>query len=202
MAGYITIDKTTRDDPRLLELTEALLDVWTLEQDRDTGSDAICDAICYAARDALLGALVRLWCYADEHVRDDNTLPIKLSTLARELRFPEEVLRRFPTDWLIIGANDSVKLPGYVEKNGLISRTKRREQARERMRRFRAKRDADVTEQPTRNGASQGAFSHPTPIPSQPFRDLREEGAQKALSKIKEKIAPLADSKRLPESMR
>lgn len=136
MTGYITIDKDLENDPRVLALTDLYVEFLTeklgAKQDET-------DLLSNACRNALLGALVTLWGYADTHLRDDDTLPITLRNLAPIVRLPEKIIRKFPSEWLTIRDDGSVQLPDYTIKNALNAKEKRREQGRDRARRFRAR---------------------------------------------------------------
>ena len=165
MSGYIKVRKDLVDDPRLLELAEQYEDYLIQRLDpQDLNGDAIGDA----SRHALVGALVTLWCYADTHIRDDNTLPLKVTALARVMRLPAEILKKFPAEWVVIQPGGTILLPGYREKNGIISREKRKELARERTQRWRdrlSSRDADRDASRTRS--LHAAYPSPSPTPSE-----------------------------------
>lgn len=135
MAGYIKVDKTLSEDPRVVELAEKYAD-WIIEEENPSGfRDAIGDASLYA----VTGLLVTLWCYADTHIRDDDSVTLSVTSLSRFLRFPEKILRQFPPEWLQVKPDGTVILPNYRSKNSLITRDKRKELAKERTRRWRAK---------------------------------------------------------------
>lgn len=153
MSGWIKIRKDLTDDPRLADLAE------------DIGPTLNGDALCDASRYALLGVTVTLWCYADTHIRDDDTLPIRVGALAKLLRFPESALRQLPPDWLVVRKDGTVHLPGYRNKNGLISREKRKESARERTQKWRdGKRGAYANGDASRTHVSHVAYPSPNPI--------------------------------------
>lgn len=151
MSGYIQIDKDLVDDPRLLQLED------------ETG----------VSRNALLGLLVTLWCYADTHVRGDDTLPIKLPALARAIGSTVEMLRRLPPCWLSERTDGTVVLPDYNAKNLIKARELRREGNRERQRRHREKQRGNRnahTEQASRvtsrvTSVTNNAPPNPDPIP-------------------------------------
>lgn len=159
MSGYIKVRKDLVDDPRVIDLAEGL------------GDALHCDASCDASRYALLGVTVTLWCYADTHIRDDDTLPIRIGALARMLRFPESLLRKLPPEWLVVRDDGSVYLPGYREKNGLISREKRKEATKERTRKWREARaekyaNGDASRTLLRTQSVMVASPSPSPSPN------------------------------------
>lgn len=134
--AYIRIDKDMASDPRLLTLAHEIADAVVITSGAITLEKSVTrNAVC----NALLGSLVTLWCYADTHIRNDNTLPIGIDVLADVIGLPVEWLKKFPPEWLVVTPGGVVELPGYCDKNGLISKEKRREQTRERVRRYRDK---------------------------------------------------------------
>lgn len=150
--AYIRIDKDMDSDPRLLALAHdiaASVFVCAGENAADSslGESATRNVIC----NALLGSLVTLWCYADTHIRADDTLPIGIGVLTDLIGLPVEWVKKFPAEWLIVHGNGTVELPDYCAKNGLISKEKRREQGRERVRRFRARQAGSVAPPVTQN---------------------------------------------------
>lgn len=135
MGGYIRIDKDQPSDTRLLDLADQLAESWRVtvitggNDVMQTGSDLSESDNRHALRNALLGALVTLWSYADTHIRSDNTLPVTLSGLAPLIGLPVTVLREFPECWISINDDGFVLLPGYCEKNGLTAKDIRRTNA-------------------------------------------------------------------------
>lgn len=137
MGGYIRIDKDQPTDTRLLDLADMLADSWKVTIIRGTGMGGLISTgedlsendNRHALRNALLGALVTLWSYADTHIRSDNTLPVTLSGLAPILGLPVTVLEAFPACWIIESEEGVVTLPGYCEKNGLTAKDIRRTNA-------------------------------------------------------------------------
>lgn len=149
MSGYVAIGKDLREDPRTLRLA----DVYGAHLFGDASPEN-----CDASLDATVGLLHRLWTYADTHIRDDDTIAVTLSQVARVLRIPLEVLRAVPSDWLVEQPDGTILLPEYRERNGLISREVRREKTRERMRKLRERRAAKTPGSAT-SAASAGADS-------------------------------------------
>lgn len=142
MGGYVRMDKDLEDDPRVLELTEALLAIWI---DRGVPA-ALQDEMRGCARDAVIGGLYRLWRHADTHLKRYDRLSIASHGVVTVTGLPASLIALFPSDWLIEHSDRMVELPGYTEKNALIHKDDRREKGRARTRRWRqrkrAKRDA------------------------------------------------------------
>jgi hypothetical protein len=163
MGGYIRVDKDQPNDTRLLDLADRVADSWQVSVIRGeiAGAAQFADDLSaienrHALRNALLGALVTLWCYADTHIRSDDTLPVTVSGLAPVLGLPVTVLKAFPRDWLIERKDGIVELPGYCAKNGITPKDIRKEnndarreheraKARERQQRHRDKQRESVT---------------------------------------------------------
>lgn len=188
MSGYIKLRKDITDDPRLLELAEHY-EEWLVHrlEPQDLNGDAIGDA----SRNALRGALVTLWCYADTHIRDDDTLPLGVGALSRILGLPSEIMLKFPKDWLSVEPDGGVKLPGYREKNGLITREKRKELARERTRKWREKiANGDAIGDASRTQQRHAAYPspYPNPSPSPEGKTLRSSSSQSLPSSSSEGV--------------
>lgn len=144
MSGWIKFDKDMATDPRLLEIAVQLADAAALSSgNRDLSSQEAVALYCNALR----GALVTLWCYADTHITDDDTLEMGAGAV-ESLVGIDGFCDLLPDEWLTITENGSVKLPGYCAKNGVISRRKRTEASNERVRKFRAKRNAECNALP------------------------------------------------------
>jgi hypothetical protein len=176
VGGYIRVDKDQPEDPRLVEFVERVVDRFLVGVRHggqpglwESGEDLAPDVTREFVRNAILGGLVRLWVYADTHIRCDNTLPMSVTGAAKIMGLPVEIVKALPDDWMVEHEDRTVELPDYVEKNGLISREKRREEKRainaERQRRHRAKQKGEpfntVTRKsralPTRNGRDSNA---------------------------------------------
>jgi hypothetical protein len=139
LSGWIKFDKNMADDPRLLEIAVQLADAAALSSgNRDLSNQEAVALYCNALR----GALVTLWCYADTHINDDDTLEMGAGAV-ESLVGIDGFCDLLPDEWLTVTDDGSVKLPGYCAKNGVISRRKRTEDSNERVRKFRAKRNAE-----------------------------------------------------------
>lgn len=137
MSGWIKFDKDMISDPRLLRAA-ATLNARYLVAYRSTGggSDLSNGDASRFFCNALRGALVTLWSYADEHIRDDNTLPCDAEALDAIVGL-EGFCDALPDEWLVVSDEGFVKLPDYCDKNNLIAKRKRREAGNARQQRYR-----------------------------------------------------------------
>ena len=145
MSGWLPIDKDLLDDPRLLSLAMWFSGRYILA--KHTAGEGTNDLKgterMFAARYAVTGALVTLWRYADEHLRDDDSLPLTLVSLDALIGI-EGFCEILPPEWLIERDDGCVILPGYCEKNSLITKRKRASQSKNRMAALRARRKSDA----------------------------------------------------------
>ena len=131
------------DDPRLIEGARLIADNYHLARKTSGGGGedlSSGDALRFASN-ALRGALVTLWCYADEHIRNDDTLPLSSDTLDAFVGI-EGFFDMVPRDWVTELDDGTVKLPGYCEKNGLIAKEKRASDNKARQAVWRARNNA------------------------------------------------------------
>lgn len=103
MSGWIKFEKDLLTDPRFLRMMKA-----HVTHARITHTQAATQ---------LVGALVVLWCYADTHGREDDTLDLGADEI-NELVGIEWFVALMPADWLEILDTHRVKLPGFQEHNG------------------------------------------------------------------------------------
>jgi hypothetical protein len=166
MTAHIRVDKDLEEDPRVWRLGDQVLDqivqlIVGLLPGEATRSHEILEELRRALRDpslvdqlrpetrnalhalrgvtcnAALGALVKLWRYADRYISADDALPTALHELPEVVDLPIAVLRKFPPEWLMEMPDGRVRLPDYTAKNALNTKEKRRSQSRERVRRWR-----------------------------------------------------------------
>lgn len=139
MGGYIRMDKDLEDDPRVLDLADAI--AAHLRDLIDNASDHdLAIALQGLARDAALGALYRLWRYGDTFLGRHDRLKgasRSFARIAEVTALPASLLKLFPQEWLRVHADGSIELPGYAAKNALIDKDARREKGRDRTRRWR-----------------------------------------------------------------
>jgi hypothetical protein len=138
-SGWIKFDKDMVDDPRLMTAATKLLDRYQVSvRTGQTGFVDLSkgDAVRYACN-ALRGALVTLWRYADEHVRDDDTVTCTVTEIDALVGI-DGFCDVMPASWLVTSDDGSrVKLPGYCVKNSLSSKRKKSDKSADRQRRYR-----------------------------------------------------------------
>ena len=137
MSGWIKLWKDMPSDPRVLAAALKLSQRYVLaERTPGGGNDLSSNALCNAWRNAVIGALATLWCYADEHIRDDDTLPLTSQTLDAVVGL-EGFFDVMPREWIDELDDGSIALPGYCEKNSLIAKRKRTVKSNARVTRWR-----------------------------------------------------------------
>ena len=153
--AWIKFDKDLIDDPRVLKAAGALAERYEVSVTRlsgngfSTGSDLPAAEVLSIMRNAVTGALVTLWVYADTHIRDGDELRLSVPDIDMMVGI-DGFCELVGPSWVEeTNHGGTVKLPGYCEKNGLLSREKRRTANAERQRRFREKHNEEVT--PLRN---------------------------------------------------
>jgi hypothetical protein len=141
--AWIKFDKDLVDDPRILTAAEALAERYTVSIESAKGegfaigSDLDSRDSVTLMRNAVTGALVTLWVYADTHIRDGDVLPISMDSIDRMVGI-NGFCELLGPDW-VHETNYGVftVLPGYCAKNGLQSKEKRRAENANRQRRYR-----------------------------------------------------------------
>jgi hypothetical protein len=143
MSGWIKFWKDMPNDPRVLSAAAKLSERYSLAH-RSTGggSDLSKTEICNAWRNAVTGALATLWCYADEHIRNDDTLPLTSQTIDAVVGL-EGFFEVMPREWIDELDDGSILLPGYCEKNSLIAKRKRTIKSNARVTRWRRAKKRD-----------------------------------------------------------
>lgn len=124
MSGWIKFEKSLRTDPRTLRMARALV-----TQERYTSVLAVT---------LVVGALVQLWAYMDDHGREDNTLDLSADELDELVGLPG-FARLMPSDWLVALDDGRVELPCFQEHNG--AEAKKRALTAKRVERHRAPRE-------------------------------------------------------------
>lgn len=138
MGGFVQMDKDLDDDPRVLELTDRIV-----EYLRDLGvPEPIAEALRPLMRNASLGSLYALWRHGDTHLQRHDRLGIASHHLAEVTRIPVTVLRKFPSRWLVEHPDGGIELPNYSTKNALLNKDERREGGKRRTAKWRAKKRA------------------------------------------------------------
>lgn len=138
MSGWIKFWKDMPVDPRIMKAAYALAARLQIKFQKDGTKMSRPEAIGLA-RNAIVGAMATLWCYADEHIHEDDSLPVSSETLDAIVGL-EGFVALMPNEW-VIEAHDAeavrIILPGYGEKNSLIVKKKRALKAKDRMSRAR-----------------------------------------------------------------
>jgi hypothetical protein len=127
VSGWIKWEKDLEDDPRMLRMAREL--------------KRTCNAMTFNPVTVLCGALVRLWRYADSHIREDDTLDLGAREID-ELVGVENFCSLMPPDWLREIDEHTVELPGFQAHNGVEAKKKALTQKRVSNHRQR-KRNAD-----------------------------------------------------------
>ncbi len=141
IGGWIKFEKTVLTDPRFMRMCKA-----HVTQVRISHT---------LAATQLVGALMVLWCYADTHIREDDTLDLGADEID-ELVGIEGFIALMPTDWLEILDTHRVKLPGFQEHNG--TKAKKRALTQKRVARHRVR---NVTQE--RSGDEVGSNAEALP---------------------------------------
>lgn len=137
---YIQVDKDLMDDPLLLCAAKKLA------TRNDLGLPQSLDdvTVLFLARARYVAALMRLWCYADTYIDEDDTIPMGHVEVDSYVGLPG-FCEFSPREWLVCLTDDKVKLPGYCDKNDVVGRRKRRQAKAEAMRQKRKQaRDSNV----------------------------------------------------------
>ena len=169
--AYIKFDKDLPEDPRVVALTKQVLSELMEGQEAYDG-----ERFRELACNAVLGGLIRLWRYADTHLARYDRVTLALHDLAAVTGLSVTTLRHFPPSWLIDRGEEGVELPGYTSKNALIVKDTRREQTRERVKRWRDRHrkppenpsNADVTLDGVTKSLPPGPGPGPGPGPRPP----------------------------------
>lgn len=142
MSGWIKFWKDMPNDPRVLAAAQKLSERYVLaERSPGGGIDLSSNALCNAWRNAVVGALATLWAYADEHIRDDDTLPLTSQTVDAVVGL-EGFFDAMPREWIDELDDGRVILPGYCEKNSLIAKRKRTVKSNARVTQWRRDKNA------------------------------------------------------------
>lgn len=132
MAGYIRFDKDLVNDPRIGDMADFLSRCFTVELEAETeitDGDRDFSERDHSAlwRNALLGAIVRLFVHADTWIDSADILHISVDGLADVLQLPAWIVRDFPTVWIEpVEEGCAVRLPNYCAKNGIDGRDNRK----------------------------------------------------------------------------
>jgi hypothetical protein len=167
--AWIKFDKDLVNDPRIIRAAGGLAETYTLSVERAkgdrfaVGSDLSQKEAADLMRNAVIGALVTLWVYADTHIRNGDVLPISMGEINQMVGI-QGFCEMLGPDWVQQeNYGTFTVLPGYCEKNGLVSREKRRADNAERQRRYREKHNAESND--VSNAVSNADVTPPRPRP-------------------------------------
>jgi hypothetical protein len=138
LSGWIKFWKDMPNDPRVLAAAAKLADRYILaHRSGFGGSDLPASEAIALCRNAVTGALATLWAYADEHIHDDDSLPLTSQTIDAVVGI-EGFFDLLPREWIDELDDGSLILPGYCEKNSLIAKRKRTVKSNARVTRWRS----------------------------------------------------------------
>jgi len=182
------------DDPRLIESAKTIADRYHLARKTSGcgGEDLSSGDALRFASNALRGALVTLWCYADEHIRNDDTLPMSSETLDAFVGI-EGFFDMVPRDWVAELDNGTVQLPGYCEKNGLIAKEKRASDNKARQAAWRARNNARS------NGVHNASITRNEPVTKCVDLDSYLDLDKKKIGEREARAPRSAPARRLPD---
>lgn len=115
MSGWIKLEKDLESDPRTLRIVTAL---WPRN-----GGALPTPEVRNARVTQVVGALARLWMYADSHAREDDTLGMGAVELNEWLGIPK-FCAVMPEDWMVIVDENTVELPDFHAKNGIEAKNR------------------------------------------------------------------------------
>lgn len=104
VSGWIKWEKDLEDDPRTLRMAREL--------------KRTCNAMPFHPVTVVCGGLIRLWRYADSHIRDDDSLDLGASEIDELVGIPN-FCSLMPADWLRQIDANTVELPGFQGHNGV-----------------------------------------------------------------------------------
>jgi hypothetical protein len=147
LSGWIRIDKGLSESIRFKRVVRRLKDSNALRNACDV-SETLLVTTC-------LGAIVRLWNYADSHIRDDNRIDATFDEIDDLVGIPG-FAAALPSDWLVKVDDETVELPDFLERNGTSAKHRSdnaRRQAEWRARQKDSNSNGDVTDRNARNDA-------------------------------------------------
>ena len=147
MSGWIRIDKGLGESIRFKRVVRRLKDSNALRN--------ACDSYETLLVTACLGAIVRLWNYADSHISDENRIDATFDEIDELVGIPG-FAASLPSDWLVKIDDKTVELPNFLEHNGTSAKRRSdnaRRQAEWRERQKDGKSNDDVTLRNARNAS-------------------------------------------------
>lgn len=128
--AFIKLDKDQPTNPKLYDTVDRIIE--EVLQPRHTDRvqlgeiEVPTEVAREIVRNAVLGGLVTLWCYADRHISDDNVMPVSVTGASQICGLPVTWLEELPAHWLIVREDGTVELPNYRRKNRLIPKEERK----------------------------------------------------------------------------
>lgn len=147
MSGWIRIDKGLSESIRFKRVVRRLKESNALRN--------ACDISETLLVTACLGAIARLWNYADSHITDDNRIDATFDEIDDLVGIPG-FAASLPSDWLVKVDDETVELPDFLEHNGTSAKHRSdnaRRQAEWRARQKDDNSNAGVTGRNARNAA-------------------------------------------------
>lgn len=126
MSGWIKWEKSLETDPRVLRMAREL-------------QMMVGNACALHPVTLVCGALIRLWSYADSHIRSDNTIDMSALELDEVIGI-KGFCDIMPDDWLREKDARTVELPNFQEHNGVEARKRALTQKRVTQHRNKVKR--------------------------------------------------------------
>lgn len=172
MSGWIKLEKSLENDPRVMRMARAL--------SRNAHALQGCNASHSLAVTVIVGALARLWILADTHADGDDVLNLGAVEID-ELVGVEGFCELMPEDWLEEVDDTSVKLPGFQEHNGTEAKAKAQNAKRQARHREKGKAVSAL-----KGNASPLRVRNAAPLPDQdqtkttPDHTKMEDGAKRA----------------------
>jgi hypothetical protein len=123
----------------------------------------------------VLGCLDQLWCYADTHIREDDTLDLGADEID-ELVGLKGFASLMPVDWLVILDANSVQLPDFHAHNGTES--KRRALTQKRTSRYRDARASHDTTELSRTSVTTASPDQTRPDQTRPKKEIEARSAR------------------------
>lgn len=108
MSGWIKLEKDLETDPRVRRMARQI-SVTDVTHERINFANAVTQVI---------GALARLWIFADTHAREDDSIDVAPNELDELLGVPG-FCALMPNDWLRDRGDGTMELPGFQEHNGV-----------------------------------------------------------------------------------
>jgi hypothetical protein len=170
MSGWIKVEKSILSDIRFRRMVREYCNACALHE--------------YTAVTHLLGALTQLWIYADEHIRDDDTMRGTFNEIDDFIGI-KGFCDLMPRDWLVIVDSDNVQLPDWLTHNGSIA--KKRALTQQRVERYRNKPNGNAS--PLHDSISSNAQALPDQTRlSHPRLDHLKPQNQRALKTLSETV--------------